>query len=210
LRTDVSTLAVGADARRMTASNPYKHMVPATVEGRPGTAAQEVFAPMHTQPKQADADGFARLERVILGLLVYKHRHPWSIEEIEREIGTESTNVPPAIHRLDEAGLIHSWDDLVCPTHALMRAHEITEPNDDADSAFENGWDRRVFVLLLASTHGLSEQEVRRELATQGDDDQIAVADALNRLYGAGLVDRKDGLATASQAGTHFDRTMTL
>lgn len=146
---------------------------------------------------------------MILGLLVGEYRHPWAVGEIEREIGGESSNVPPAIDRLKEAGLLHSWDELVCPTHASMHAHEIMQ-SEDAASALEHGWERRVFVLLLASTDGLPEHKVLRELAAQDDAAQLAVTDALNRLDGAGLVDRRDGRAAASQAGVRFDRTMTL
>jgi DNA-binding MarR family transcriptional regulator len=164
---------------------------------------------MQTRPEHGEPEGFPRLERVILGLLVGKYCHPWTIDEIEREIGGESSNVSPAIHRLDEAGLLHSWDEFVCPTHASMHTHEIME-SEDADSEFEHGWERRVFVLLLASTDGLPELEVLRELAAQDNAAQLAVTDALNRLDGAGLVDRKNGRATASQAGVRFDRTMTL
>ncbi len=167
------------------------------------------MAPTRTRPEHGEPQGFPRLERVILGLLIAECRHPWAIGEIEREIGGESSNVPPAIHRLKEAGLLHAWDEFVCPTRASMHAHGIMQ-SEDADSAFEHGWERRVFVLLLASSDGLPEQEVLRELAAQDDAAQLAVTDALNRLDGAGLVDRTDERAAASQAGVRFDRTMTL
>jgi hypothetical protein len=163
---------------------------------------------MHDQPIQGEHEEFARLDRAILGLLVSEYRHPWTIDEIEREIGPERIDVPPAIHRLDDAGLLHSWDEFVCPTHAAMRFHEIT---DDADSEFERGWERRILWLLLMPTstrNGLSEKELRREL--EGKSNQLAVTDALDRLGGAGLVDRDDVLVAASTAAARFDQIMSL
>jgi hypothetical protein len=166
---------------------------------------------MHAQTNPGESEEFARLDGAILGLLVSTFRHPWTVDEIECEIGAESINVPPAIHRLDAAGLLHSWDEFVCPTHAAIRCHEIMEP-DDADSEFERGWERRILLLLLTSDagNGIAEKELRRKLRARGKSNELPVTDALVRLDGTGLVERSGALVLASTAAVRFDQIMTL
>lgn len=167
---------------------------------------------MHEQRSPEKSEEFARLDGAILGLLVDKQRHPWTIDEIEREIGSESTNVPPAIHRLDEAGLLHSWDEFVCPTHAAIRCHEVMEPDDDADSAVERDWERLILLLLftLDVGTGISEGLLRAKLRARGKSNELPVTDALARLEGAGLVCRSGGEVAASPAAARFDQIMSL
>jgi hypothetical protein len=165
---------------------------------------------MHEQSSPEKSGEFARLDGAILGLLVSKRRHPWTIYEIEREIGAESTNVPPRIHQLEADGALHSWDDFACATHALIRWQEIAEP-DDPRSEFERKWERRILLLLLSSADNrLSEAEIRRELGAQSNSNELAVTDALARLDGAGLVDRGDVLVVASAAAARFDQLISL
>jgi hypothetical protein len=167
---------------------------------------------MHEQRSPEKSGEFARLDGAILGLLVSTQRHPWTLDEIEREIGSQRTNVPPAIHRLDEAGLLHSWDEFVCPTHAAIRCHEVMEP-DDPDSAFERDWERRILLLLLTSDadNRLAEKELRRKLGAPSKSNELPVTDALARLDGAGLVGRSGGeVVVASTAAARFDQIMSL
>ncbi len=166
---------------------------------------------MHEQRSPEKSGEFARLDGAILGLLVDKQRHPWTLDEIEREIGAESTGVPPAIHRLDEAGLLHSWDEFVCPTHAAIRCHEITEA-DDADSSVEHDWERLILFLLLTLDvgTGIKEGLLRAKLRARDKSNDLAVTDALARLEGAGLVGRSGGEVAASAAAARFDQIMSL
>jgi hypothetical protein len=167
---------------------------------------------MHEQSSPEKSGEFARLDGAILGLLVDKQRHPWTIDEIEREIGSEGTNVPPAIHRLDEAGLLHSWDEFVCPTHASIRCHEVVEPDDDADSAVERDWERPILLLLLTLDvgTGISEGLLRAKLQARNKSNELPVTDALARLEGAGLVCRRGGEVAATTAAARFDQIMSL
>jgi hypothetical protein len=167
---------------------------------------------MHEQSSPEKSGEFARLDGAILGLLVDKQRHPWAIDEIEREIGSEGTNVPPAIHRLDEAGLLHSWDEFVCPTHASIRCHEVVEPDDDADSAVERDWERPILLLLLTLDvgTGISEGLLRAKLQARNKSNELPVTDALARLEGAGLVCRRGGEVAATTAAARFDQIMSL
>lgn len=166
---------------------------------------------MHEQSSPEKSGEFARLDGAILGLLVDKQRHPWTIDEIEREIGAESDGVPPALNRLDEAGLIHSWDEFVCPRHAAIRCHEIME-NDDADSSVEHDWERLILFLLLTLDVGTGIREglLRAKLRARDKSNELAVTDALARLAGAGLVCRGGGEVAASAAAARFDQIMSL
>jgi hypothetical protein len=166
---------------------------------------------MHEQSSPEKSGEFARLDGAILGLLASERRHPWSIDEIEREIGAESENVGPRIHQLEADGALHTWDEFVCATHALIRWCEIAEP-DDPDSAFERKWERRILLLLVASDagSGLSEAEITRELGAQSNGNKLAVIDALARLDGAGLVDRGHVRVVASTAARRFDQLISL
>ena len=166
---------------------------------------------MHEQSSPEKSGEFARLDGAILGLLASERRHPWSIDEIEREIGAESENVGPRIHQLEADGALHTWDEFVCATHALVRWCEIAEPHDPG-SALERKWERRILLLLVAlgAGNGLSEAEVTRELGAQSNGTKLAVTDALASLDGAGLVDRRDVSIVASTAAARFDQLISL
>jgi hypothetical protein len=165
---------------------------------------------MQTHPKQEGSEGFARLDRVILGLLVSRYRQPWSDAEIERAIGGKYGSISEAVQRLNDAGLVHCWDEFVSATHASIRNFELMEP-PDAGSAFEHHWDQLILELLIGlPDERLSEKEIIRKTGAKDTGEQLAVVDALARLDGAGLVDRPDGLASASPTAIRFDQIMDL
>lgn len=55
-------------------------------------------------------------------LLVGDDQRPWSIDEIEREIGKETKD---SLNRLYGGGLIHRLDGFVWPTKAALMAEAI-------------------------------------------------------------------------------------
>lgn len=203
--------AASAFARRKAASTARKQVGRGDSANCPPAVTQEVLSPMHEQRSPEKSGEFARLDGAILGLLVDKQRHPWTIDEIDREIGSESAHVSAAIHRLDEVGLVHSWDEFVCPTHAAIRCHEVMEP-DDADSAVERDWERLILLLLLTLDvgTGISEGLLRAKLRGRDKSNELPVTDALARLEGAGLVRRSSGEVGASTAAARFDQIMSL
>ena len=196
-----------ASAWRMTARNPYKHMVPATAVDRPGTVAQEVLAPMHTQPNPGESEEFARLDGAILGLLVDPDdQRPWSEDEIARTISTPG-NVHDALERLRQVGLVHRWNRLVSATCAAVRSEEISQEHDDNPMVEE---DRRMegeilYVLLRTrDVLSMSEKDIRRALRIKKKN-KVGVIDALHHLDAAGLIDRPGGLAVPTEAAVRFD-----
>jgi hypothetical protein len=69
---------------------------------------------MHSQPNP---------DRALLGVLVDSNQQrPWSIDEIEREIGSDATD---CLDMLYAAGLIHRLDGYVWATRAALVADEI-------------------------------------------------------------------------------------
>ena len=86
--------------------------------------------------------------------------------------------------------------------------------------ALTHGWQYRPYrsrtrdpAACLLGGNGeepMSENEIRRALSATKKTQKLAVIDALSRLDGAGLVDRRGDLAVASAATRRFDRVMTL
>jgi hypothetical protein len=67
------------------------------------------------QEQQTDA---ALLELLLIG----DDQRPWSVDEIEREIGKEAAD---SLNRLYGGGLIHRLDRFVWPTKAAIMAEAI-------------------------------------------------------------------------------------
>ncbi len=69
---------------------------------------------MHNQPSP---------DRALLGVLVDSaQQRPWSVDEIEREIGSGTTD---CLDMLYAAGLIHRLDGFVWATRAALVSDEI-------------------------------------------------------------------------------------
>jgi hypothetical protein len=168
---------------------------------------------MHAQTNPEKSEEFARLDGVILGLLVDpEDQRPWAETEIAREVANHG-NIPDGLDRLHQVGLIHRWDGFVSATRAAVRFHEIGQ-SQELHTEHERRMERSILDLLLARGRSidnpLSEKEIRRAISGRGKKHTLNVTDALDRLYAAGLVDRTDELAFASKAAVCFDQIMSL
>lgn len=168
---------------------------------------------MLDQRSSVESEAHAHLDQAVLGLLLDSDKQrPWSETEIAREISTPG-HVPASLKRLRIAGLIHRWNDLVTASRSAVRFHEITQ-SDDPASADERQRDKAVLEsLLVRGSDGqgpLSEQEICEAFGAKKSKQRLAITDALNRLDGAGLIERRGGRAIASEVATHFDQIMTL
>lgn len=91
---------------------PYKKEI---AIGRPAQSDDRL--PANENPGQ--------IEQAIHGLLIYREeQRPWSIHEIELEIG-DSIAVADSIARLKGLGLLHRCGEFVWATRAALAADEI-------------------------------------------------------------------------------------
>lgn len=167
---------------------------------------------MYDHGIQADSPEYACLDQAVLGLMLDSSRQrPLSEAEIARAISIPG-HVPDSLKRLRRAGFIHRWNDLATASHPAVRFHEITQPQDPG-SEYERRHDHDVLECLLARSgdgeRPLCEQEIREALGARKKKRGLAVADALDRLERAGLVERRGGRAIASQVARRLDQIMT-
>jgi hypothetical protein len=82
---------------------------------------------MQDQPSSSGvAQGCARVERVVLALLLDPHcPGPWSVAELGRELGCELA-AADAVVGLHATGLVHRVHELVFVTRAAARFHQLT------------------------------------------------------------------------------------
>ncbi len=168
---------------------------------------------MHTQTNPGESEEFARLDGVILGLLIYSDmQRPWSDAEVVRAVNVPG-DVPDSLSRLYRARLIHRWDALVSATRSAVHFHHLRE-SDDLNTQDDRNMEGRVLELLLApasrSRTALSDKEIRRAIGIKSRRNKLALSDAVDRLYRVGLVDRCGGLTNASDAAVRFDQIMVL
>lgn len=168
---------------------------------------------MHDYRTQEDSEEHAQLDQAVLNIMLdIDRQRPWSEEEIARAISTPG-DVRASLRRLRVAKLIHRWNDLAVASHAAVRFHEITQFGDPA-SEHERHDDKAVLESLLArSSDGegpLSEQQIYDAFGARKKKRKLAITDALDRLDGAGLIERRGGRAIPSEVARRFDDLMTL
>jgi hypothetical protein len=74
----------------------------------------------------SDHDDPAIIERAVHGLLITRdEQRPWSVHEVEREIG-ERVAVADALRSLQGVGLVHRCGDYVWATRAALAADSLT------------------------------------------------------------------------------------
>lgn len=167
---------------------------------------------MHDQRSSTESEAHALLDQAVLQLMLDSNRQrPWSEVEIARILSTPG-HVPASLKRLRTAGLIHRWNDLATASHAAVYYHEITQ--SAASSEREHHWDSAILEsLIVRGSDGqgpLTEQDLWEAFNAKDQKRQLEIADALDRLDGAGLIERRGGRSIASEAAQNLDRVMTL
>jgi hypothetical protein len=91
--------------------------------------------------------------------------------------------------------------------------HEITQSTDPA-AEHEHHCDSAVLEGLLARSDDgegpLSEQDIWDAFGAKKKKQKLDITDALDRLNGAGLIERRGGRSIASEVAKNLDRIMTL
>jgi hypothetical protein len=160
-----------------------------------------------------ESEAHVLLDQAVLQLMLDLDRQrPWSEGEIARMISTPG-DVPVSLARLRAARLVHCWSDLATATHAVVYFHEITQSLDSTAEG-EHHDDSAVLNSLIAHASDgegpLSEQEIGKAFDAGKRKLKTRIADALDRLDGAGLIERHDGRSIASEVAMHLDRILTL
>jgi hypothetical protein len=168
---------------------------------------------MYDYRTQAGSEEHAQLDHAVLDLMLdIDRQRPWSEEEIARVISLPG-DVRASLKRLRAAKLIHRWNDLAVASHAAVHFHEITQFGDPA-SELERHHDKAVLdSLLVRSSEGegpLTEQQIHDAFGVRKKKRKLAITDALNRLDGAGLIERRGGRAIPSEVARRLDELMTL
>jgi hypothetical protein len=161
----------------------------------------------------AESEAHAQLDQAVLHLMLDSERQrPWSEAEVARIISTPG-HVPASFKRLRVAGLIHGWNDLATASHSAVYFYEITQATGAA-AEHERSSDSAVLESLLArGSDGegpLSEQDLWDAFGAKKQKQKLRITDALDRLDGAGLIERRGGRSIASEVAQNLDRIMTL
>jgi hypothetical protein len=170
-------------------------------------------------PKYRTPDGLeehACIDRAVLELMVdLERQRPWAEDEIARTISTPG-DVRDSLRRLRTSRLIHRWNDLAVASHPVVRFHEINQPGDGLSpgEARERHWDKAVLEgLLVRSADGegpRTQQQTYEAFGASKRKKKLAIDDALDRLDGAGLIERRGGRSIASEVARRLDELMTL
>ncbi len=156
------------------------------------------------------------LDRAVLNLMLDPERQrPWAEDELARTLSVPG-NLRESLRRLRAGKLIHRWNDLAVATHAAVRFHEISQavenltPNDRD----ERHWEHAILDSLIArSTDGEGPRTLQQTYEAFGATKrkkQLNIADALDRLDGAGLIERRAGRSIASEIARRLDELMTV
>jgi hypothetical protein len=170
-------------------------------------------------PKYRTPDGLpehARIDRAVLDLMLdLERQRPWAEDEIARTLSTPG-DVRDSLRRLRTSKLIHRWNDLAVASHPAVRFHEITHGGGDPSpgEVDERHWDKSVLEgLLVRSADGegpRTQQQTYEAFGASKRKKKLAIDDALDRLDGAGLIERRGGRAIASEVARRLDELMTL
>jgi hypothetical protein len=144
------------------------------------------------------------LDRALLNTILQKSG-PWTEAELARTVNGLG-DVPAALARLNDDGLINRWSEFVASSYAALRANAINHDDDDR-SAHEHRGEYIVLELMLAITDAsrpMTRTELLRELGNSARK-RTGITDAIDRLLGAGLLDSSDDVLFLSKAALRFD-----
>lgn len=171
---------------------------------------------MHKHRTPEGLKEHALLDRAVLNLMLDPERQrPWAEDELDRTLSVPG-DVRESLRRLRACKLIHRWNDLAVAAHAAVRFHEISQaienltPGDRA----ERHWEHAVLEgLIVRSAEGEGPRSLQQTYEAFGATKrkkQLKVADAVDRLEGAGLIERRGGRSIASEVARRLDELMTL
>ncbi len=164
---------------------------------------------MHKHVTPEGLEEHACIDRAVLGLMLELDRQrPWSEEEIARAIRTPG-DVRDSLRRLRTSKLIHRWNDLAVASRPAVRFHEITQVGNTACAEDERPHDKAVLECLLAwSADGegpRSEEQIYEAFGAKKRKQKLPITEAVDRLDGAGLIERRGGRSIASEVAKCFD-----
>jgi hypothetical protein len=165
---------------------------------------------MHKHRTPHGLEQHALIDSALLELMLGdEHQRPWAEDELARAVSLPG-DVRDGLRRLRASRLIHRWNDLATASRPAVRFHEITQ-SIDSDSAHERRDDRSVLEYLLAhSAAGGAPLTDAQLYDAFGEDKRLAITDALGRLDGDGLVERRGGRVIASEVAGRFDELIKL
>jgi hypothetical protein len=165
---------------------------------------------MHKHRTPHGLEQHALIDRALLQLLLGdEHQRPWAEDELARAVSLPG-DVRDGLRRLRASRLIHRWNDLATASRPAVRFHEITQ-GVDPHAAHERRDDRSVLEYLLAdSAAGGAPLSDAQLYDTFSEDKRLAITDALGRLDGDGLIERRGGRVIASEVARRFDELMKL
>jgi hypothetical protein len=167
--------------------------------------AWEVTGEVNDQSKRETTPDETVLDRALLDLML-QTSHPWTEAELARAVSSGG-EVPAALARLKDDGLINRWGEFAAASYAALRVCGINHDHDSA-SAHEHRDESIVLELMLATTDGsrpLSRQELLRELG-KSKQKRNRITDAIERLIAAGLLDSSEGMLFLSRAALRYDQ----
>ncbi len=167
--------------------------------------AWEVTGEVNDHSKRETQPDETVLDRALLDLML-QTSHPWTEAELARAVSSGG-EVPAALARLKDDGLINRWGEFAAASYAALRVCGINHDHDSS-SAHEHHDESIVLELMLATTDGsrpLSRQELLRELG-KSKRKRNRITDAIERLIAAGLLDSCEGMLFLSRAALRYDQ----
>lgn len=165
---------------------------------------------MHKHRTPHGHEAHEALDRILLQqMLGPDNQRPWAERELARTASLPG-DVNDGLRRLRRSGLIHRWNDLATASRPAVRFHDITQ-GVDPESAHERRDDRTALEHLLAQYQqgrgALTDAEFYEHFS---EDKRLEMVNAVSRLDGDGLVERRGGYVKVAEVALRFDELMTL
>jgi hypothetical protein len=173
---------------------------------------------MHKHRTPEGLKEHALIDRAVLEqMLDVDRQRPWAEDEIARTLSVPG-DIRESLRRLRACKLIHRWNDLAVAAHATVRFHEISQgegqENISPGDRTERHWDRTILEsLIVRSTEGEGPRSLEQTYEAFGATKrkkQLKIADALDRLEGAGLIERRGGRSIPSEVALRLDELLTI